>query len=283
MTDELPPNQPQPDASNGADSELVSAEDLDDVLSQAASLATELSSELGAPDDTFDSSGSGNAPPIRKEAPADLDRELDDLQQLVATAGEELDDEPTSPSDADGPDTNPPVPESKASSSGETFDVTDFMSELTEPKEADATPDKPAQQQPEKSPMKPSESTAEDGRQTTSVHMPKPGVVGTGMLGVVGTGPTTEAMKDESSATVEDEAADDASPPSMAEKSLRIVREAGSRLSPLALRLGLQGVRILERIDTPVRRVSQPIRRLVGWVAIATLGTATIVFLVSLF
>lgn len=282
MTDELPPDQPQPDAPNGADSELVSADELDEVLSQAAALATDLSSELGVTDGTPDSSGSPDAPAIRKEAPADLDRELNDLQQLVATAGEELNDEPASPNDPGGPDTHPQAFKSERSSSGDSYDVPDFMSEFTEPQQPDAAPDESRQPQSKPPPVNPSESTSESASQTKSVHIPKPGVVGTGMIGVVGTAPPTPAVKDESPAIVKDDPADDASPPSIAKKSRRIAREAGSRLSPLALRLGLQGVRVLERIDRPIRGVSRPVRRLIGWIAIATLGTATIVFLISL-
>jgi hypothetical protein len=47
--------------------------------------------------------------------------------------------------------------------------------------------------------------------------------------------------------------------------------------------VGLQAVRILEKMDEPVSGMGQSVRRLIGWVAIATFGTSVVVYVISIF
>ena len=52
-------------------------------------------------------------------------------------------------------------------------------------------------------------------------------------------------------------------------------------LPPLSVSEGVAG--LLEVMDRPARRLGPGARQAIGWLAIATLGTSLIVFLVSLF
>ncbi len=60
------------------------------------------------------------------------------------------------------------------------------------------------------------------------------------------------------------------------------VRSAAARLSPPVLAVSERVVNILEVADRPLGRVGDSVRRVIGWVAIATVGTSVIVFLYSL-
>lgn len=155
--------------------------------------------------------------------------------------------------------------------------IPDFMKEFLDPEE-EPTPagaDKPPEVVTQATPMP---------------VQTKPGVVGTGMLHQV-VKPAEVADPNASDETTEDVA------PKAQNKLVSIAR--GVLLSllqrckqigpvkPLVMRSVYwvcdKVVFVLEKIDKPISGVGDLIRRIVGWVAVATLGTSVIVYIISLF
>ena len=256
MTDDPSSKQPQPDLPGDADSGLLSAKELDEVLAQASSLATDLSEQVG------DADGPGRA---QANAPADLDTELKEMEQLASTMNSEL---------GGGSGTT------NGDSASDESAVPEFMSEFMEPQEPTAS----ASESDSTSASGSSGDGAGNATPTIAVT-PRPGVIGTGLIGVVGTPPPAAAEQAEKPPAEEIEETEETeeSPPSRLGKSLEVFKSAGARVSPLVCGVGLQAVRVLEKIDEPVSGMSQSVRRLIGWVAIATLGTSAVVYAISLF
>lgn len=111
----------------------------------------------------------------------------------------------------------------------------------------------------------------------------KPGIVGSGKIGVVGT--HTVSPKVDASAPMEtpDEPAEADDTPQRFAGMANVIRGAATHLSPTVLAGCERAVNLLELIDRPLGRIGDPVRRLIGWVAIATIATSLLVFLYSLF
>jgi len=247
MTDDPSSNQLQPDLPGDADAGLLSAQELDEVLAQASSLATDLSEQVGKADEP------GRA---QANAPADLDTELKEMEQLASTMDAEL---------------GGGVGTMKGDSASAKSAVPDFMSEFMEP------------QQPTTSANESHSSSApgsSGNAAPTVAPTPRPGVIGTGLIGVVGTSPPAIAKKAEKPLVEEIEETEEA-PPSRPGRKLEVFKSIGARVGPLVSGVGLQAVRVLEKIDEPVSGMSQPVRRMIGWAAIATLGTSVVVYAIS--
>ena len=161
---------------------------------------------------------------------------------------------PRSASEDTNQQTKPDAPGSAESNDD---DVPDFMKEFTED---DSTTAEPA-----------TSTNSSVGGQSPIGE--RPGTVSTGMLGVVES--ATEPV------------AAEPTPPGEPGRVAALARGAldtlRTRASPIGLRVGNHGVRLLEIMDRPFGRIGEPIRRIVGWVAIATCGTSTIAYLISLF
>lgn len=267
-----PPDRRPPDFPEETDPDLVDAEELDDVLAAASSLATELSGELGAADTGPSSANpSPNARPrdgVDDSTSASLDAELSDLQGLISTASDEINGGSDAITDKGEP----------------RGDVPDFMAEFTRPGPEESRLET---ENVNNSPSLPGASTNQMDHEDSTPDLTRtlrPGVVGTGMIGSIASGKDASDKEraaaespEESSETGADESTD------RVEVSKRIARTATTRLRPVAVGLALRGVRLLERLDGPVSGVAASVRRAIGLMAIATLGTAVIVYLVSLF
>lgn len=291
MTSEPEPDQPSSEPSDGADSGLVPEKELDDILVEASSLAVELSNEVG------EANGPAETPQHRPASdevvklPQDLDAELSDLERLVAAAGGEVNE--TQPTDGEIASETPdePPPEASPGSEAEIPDkdappaddgaIPDFMSEFTRPKEhADIEPPAPKAVADRKTPP---DAGGEDGGSSRPAPVSKPGVVGPGIVGVVDT-PDLLSMglapeQDELDTAIEG----DASGSTRAAALNNLLRGAATQLSPVALAACKRAVTSLEAVNRPFDRLGDPIRGMLGWLAIATMGTALIVLLISLF
>ncbi len=272
MTDSQPQDENSPE--NG-DLGVVSEQELDDVLAQASELADELSDEVGA---ALNPAGPDEAHQAL-DAASDLDADLSELEQLVAGASKEV-------GEGSEPSGEEELPQEQPETTTEGSAVPDFMAEFTRPED---TNDSPATGGETAQPPGPADAELEPDAsaqttESTQASTPaKPGVVGTGMIGVVGAASTEPTADATSGASEELEARE--TPPAEAtvtplDRLFGLVEE---RVSPIALKVCEKAVPVLEAIDKPFGRVGTPIRRVIGWVAIATMGTALIVFLVSLF
>lgn len=254
---------------------------LEELLAEASTLAAELSHELGGLEadlaiEEFRTS----------DTPADHESELDtELGKHEATgesnpeavAGADMslldafetdDPTPRSPTDDSGPQTDPAG--LGATESGEE-NVPDFMKEFTGPDSTTPEPVPPV--------------TSSEAGQSPSAE--RPGVVGTGMLGVVGSvaNPVGEDAGDEPAKDepVVAESTQSKQPGRLAALAHSTMVKLSASAAPMGLRVGDLGVRLLETIDRPFGRIGEPIRRIVGWVAIATFGTSTVAYFISLF
>lgn len=289
MTDESSSDQPLSD-SDGADSGGFTTEDeLDQILADAASLASDLSLELGEAEPNAEEPTPPNEEPVQSteeidtagDISAQLDAELAALENLVADTSAELGDtadpspvdaktsteQATTETSATQTDasTQPVDPENAAEkSAGEAIaadgstqgSASDSQtSTKTEDKEADTTSEKDTKKVKTKAKLK--------------ISSARPGVVGTGMLGVV----TGEG--------VEEEEEEEQGPPRP-----EWVEKIEAVVLPVALVACQKGAYILEKIDSPLSNkinLSEQVRTIVGWAAIATIGTSLLIYFISFF
>ncbi len=254
------------------------------MLAQASKLATELSGEVGHPD------GSPDAGEARKEAtrkgdtPQDLDAKLNGLQALVAETSNELDA-------ADGSAVKePPVPDEAAAtpteqqpSPGE-YKVPNFMAELAQSEESKEPSSEVPGSPPGVSQTRPvqAEAKGETGEPPGHGQAHKPGVVGTGLIGVVGT-PAPSPAKEHASTSIAPGSPAETTPPTPEAAGItHILHAAAARISPLALSVCDRAVHLLEQFDRPMGWLSGSVRRVLGWIAIATVGTSVLVYLFTL-
>ncbi len=286
MADEPTPNPFSPDPTGGPDGEEVSAEDLDALLSEASALASEISADLG------ESSGETEAEPPGPTENAQsspepigltdgVDTQLQRIEGFVAEASSELGASLEPPDERTEPDQAPsPPPEERS--------IPAFMDDLT--RAADDAASTPAGEMENTSAdlhePEPPEIEAKQSAPT------EPGITSPPVLGdapavsdlpAEGSGPAPE--KRPQPARHETMSADDPTDPGAVPNADRIgaIHRAAARLSPAALGLCNYGVQLLEIVDRPARRLGPGPRHAIGWLAIATLGTSFIVFVVSLF
>jgi len=267
MTDEQQPDQASPEPPEGSDSGVASENELDEVLAQASSLAAELSEEIGAADELPVSEDARRAPEQAGNlATAELDAQLNEIDRLVAETNSEVDDASGRPDEHALPPSEPPASPSAPP-------VPEFMEEFTRPERpGDAA--QPGAQAPASG-----ASTGDAG--------PKPGVVGTGMLGVVGAAPPAleEAKKPPPSEAGEsgNELPGEMPVASKTGKLADLVHWAAARSSPVVLAVCDRALTLLEVVNRPVAdKLGDSTLRVIGWIALATLGTSVIVYLFSL-
>ena len=312
MNDTSDPSSSSQDPRPEEDPAGVSETELDDILAQASSLATGLSEELGS---TLEEPGSKSQespesqaasdagvergevrtadPTPEAEPERDLEGELENLDELIATTSSELDgtahaqSEPAESSDVTAASTDKPPAHAAT--------VPTFMDEFTQP-------EAPAEEVPEIETLAQDDATGvqeslnkplKETGAVTGNPKAKPGVVGTGMLGVVSTpgAPPISEVADVVEAMPEPEVAiaagsdePDLSPKSpLVSRLLALPGVVASHLAPVNDILCQQGSRLLDMMDWPLQRTGLLVRRLVGWVALATMAISIIVLLFSLF
>lgn len=273
------PDSSNHDAANHGDrgeESGLSEEELNEVLGKADALAAELARQLGTADVAV---ASGDDKPSHgsakdREPDDDLEAELDELERLVAVAEEQLAD-PALTSESDEADSEapsvdqdpdePPAPDGVADASDD--EVPDFMAEFT-------TAD---------------ESTTPVADKSAARPEPKLGVVGTHLLGVVGSPASPPVTQPPANAEPETEVANTtrsgaldrlvAAGAPLMDRCLSL----GAGISPLLLAGTERLVSWMELIHRPLPVLKETPRRIIGWVALATIGTSAIVFLLSLF
>jgi len=291
-TDQLRDKRPGP--ANEIDAEFADLEDLLDKAGREISGGREASGEntppnaasqeshtdTGHADAATDSrsgvQGDTDEPPVREAESSPEDKgepeSTDDASGFTAESAQ-------SPGDAEtvaGPKREPAL-------CGHDLSVPDFMSEFMEPEpEADDAPppkgktthtpyverSKAGTAQSPATPPKGASGTAslrrETGARKSAVDVAK----------FAGKGSLIE-LDEEELRGVSPRGAEAATP--------GFCRRAVTRLTPLALPVCECGARIIEVLDRPTRRLGEAPRLLIGWLAIATVGTSVIVYLISMF
>jgi len=283
-------NQDQPDLPKNdgeAGSEELAELDVDALLDQASSLADELSGEVGesaneqdpsanefaAVDDAPEANSTdvgANAAQAQAEVggddlPADgaqVEQELDDLQTVVDSLGVEM-------SDTSDDETG-----AIASPDGADADQRDPDSDSAEASVGDASP---------VDPLPPAEldlaaAANDSGLETPRAAEPadeSPELAEFSAEALAFDGPPGFASLDEPG----DEArqAPSGRRGGRVAPLLVVLRKA----EPLALRIAALGAFLLEMLDRPFGMIGKPIRSLLGMLAIATMATAIVVFVVS--
>lgn len=280
MADENSSEQPPPNPPDGMESSLISEEELDEVLAQATSLAADLSEEVGVAEEPAAPSRRSDETTAPNATPPGVDDELAELERLVGEAKRDIDEPAEEPAPEAPPAETPTAPaaappdEPESTSDPEAdsatdLSVPDFMSEFTESEE----PAAPAQEK----------RTSADSAVQGS---PDTGIVGTGKAGVVGTPEVVESSSpDEEIATAEfpdDRQTKD--PKLQAMKALvgKILQPLVQRGAPLVRTACDRAVVCLEAIDRRTGFVGDGVRRLLGWFAIATIGTSVLVYLFTM-
>jgi hypothetical protein len=258
MTDEQSPDSDSTDSNNGAAASGNADQDLDAALAEAASLSAALSAGVG---DTENQTKEDQVEPAASQADEvarNLDAELAEMEQLLETSSSDLGAE--SPEEEGEP----------AASAPATQETPAFMAEFTQPEPG-------GDEQRPSTPSAPDEPTARAGTP------PNVGVVGTGKIGVVGQGgsaaPQTRPIPPGPGPTPLAESFEE----THTEPKSNPLRSITDRLSTVVLPACEHCTRLLEILDKPTGGVSKEARRIIGWIALATLGTAVFVFLTPLF
>jgi len=278
-----PPQNHGPDPQPGKTPEL----ELDDILSQATTLAADLNEQLGGADVPPASPAPDPLNEVKASTSDSLECELQELERLVASTSKEIAPEPSKPRASGGAESSdpasPPAAPAPAPSKANAYVAPDFMAEFTQPAAPVSEPAASLKRSPP-TPAAPSPSPSAASSSATSLS-PKPGVVSTGKIGVVGA-PSRQPPEGPAPSLPEEKEPPTENEP-LPERPPRLAMAARLesillRLRPTALAWGAQGVRLLEAIDRPFSRIGLVPRRLAGWLAIATLGTASIVYVLSL-
>jgi hypothetical protein len=278
MADQKPPDQPPGDPTNRAES--GSEQELDEVLAQASALAADLSEQVGAGDDPHRAVDRPEVPPTDGGSQSDLEAELGELERLIANTGKDL--ETGADTAAEPSAGNPPAPPAAAEAPAPQTAIPDFMAEFTRPEGlAEDTTGRPGQ---------PSPSSQQSGVGThpspQPVVVPKANAVGTTLRAAIATSnmeSSSDAVGDDRQSHLPAEQRDESGPGT--ETSPGPAGAIGTRmwrLGPVAIRASKPVVAALEIIDRPIARLGCGVRRLIGWIAIATIGTSAFVYLYSL-
>jgi hypothetical protein len=268
MTDE-PPQDQAPDPPDGVDPNALREDELDALLAEASSLASEISEEVGEVE-LRGTPGEVSRPANASGDPSNnLDAQLAELEQLAETAGSEIGaDTDELNGRAPEPDSvSQPEPASPPES--ETGDeVPSFMEEFTRPEEPQAA------ETPVAGPPNMPASNA-------------PGVVSSKTIGIISSTPRAPSLDDRPAGPVEtfdEEDTEPEEPPAEADSVARVnpVRRAAACLPLAALAACERSATLLEAIDKPFGGIGENLRRILGWVAVATFATSLIVLLLSL-
>lgn len=297
MADNPEQHTPQPEPDN-AGGEVVSEDDLDALLSEASALASEISGEVGdvsmnavqpADEDSAvcDAAASESFESWAGDNPDDVDSRLAALDSLLEDSRNEV-GAPT-PSDVVGPpsDDSPGEVDQADQVIADAVDVEDgfpgdvhvspsppeahvpdFMQELTQPDEESSLRHSDTAHDQNSSisaapPTKPPPQILDRSAMRRAAHDEvKP--------------ETSESTKPTEQARVE-------APPGPPSPMRSLLPRVRRRLSPVAFRVSEKGVDLLEVLNRPLGRFGGRAQAAVGWLAIATIGTSLLVFLVSLF
>ena len=294
MTDEPQPDHTSPEPPEGPDPGVASEQELDRILAQASSLAAELSEEVGMAEQPPDLEELGQAHEDAGDVAAtDVETQLDELERLMAETDSEVDDTGGTPD-------NDARLLGESHRSLNTHPVPEFMEEFTRAEEpgdaAKSEQQTPAAGSPPEVPDKGVTESRSPGTPDLGAG-PKPGVVGTGMLGVVGAvPPVLEGTSEPTPAKPisakpepvvpggpELEPPEEVSATSKTGRLADVMHKVMARSSPAALAVCERVVALLEVIHRPVAgRMGDSTLRVIGWIALATLGTSVIVYLSSL-
>ncbi len=316
MEDEHPPDDSAANSADEASIDTAREEDLDALLAEASDLATEVSDEVGLSEDPSPaeaiqsrmtdsgmadaqtSAASGQDEPSPSD---DVDSQMAQVDDLlrdtadqvgcdsegsvessdmegsanVATASGEGPHTPDEPNDKVESVAAPEVP---AFMDEFVNPVADACSEVAQPGDKASAPE-----------LESGQRNAPAGLDTTTTtdlnqNPAKIGVVSSmpsspdGIIessGATAPPPISEPLPEASSVDV------GLDPTDKAEAAL--VPRLTSRLTPAAIRACQRGVDLLERLDAPVRWLGDGTRRVIGWVALATLGTSVIALIISFF
>ena len=263
MSEEQKPNSSSSDSNDKRRDRSTAESELDAILAAAASLSDELAEDIGEPDTPAEVDKTTPVADSVEAGMESLDDELTDMQRLLDAASADLGTEPTGLDGLDGQEASPAESES-AAPEAVTHEIPAFMEEFTraEPGEAASIP---TLEEP------PATGAGDDS-----------GIACTPPLGVVGTGLPRPVIPE--SLLEDTELAEPPGPdPSATASKPGRLRSMAARLSPMVGLACDKGVRLLETADRPTASVPPGARRLIGWLALATLGTALIVFLLSFF
>ena len=301
VTDEPAPD-PMPSDSPGLLGDTASEDELDTLLSQAASLSDEVVGQVGTSADQQASADTDDDPV------PDVDAELAELEDLLSKTGAEIGREPLNISELALPDvgtetltenevdtpsvepttaadsaSEPAQPEGNTESSEKAnsapappdvdLDVPDFMSEFTEPA-------------PEPKTVAPTDHIEAGSTSTATAS--------------ANLGPDVSSLEKKAAPTAVpahvavlagrepaanfDATKPEAIPPDGTDNSkVGVRRRVATKITPLALPICDRAVRLLEALNRPTQRIGYAPRILIGWLAIATIGTSLIVFLISMF
>ncbi len=249
MADQQPQDQPQPASGNsGQDWTDVSAQDIEQKLSNAADLAYELAGNVGVTRDEPKFRDTSELESIETA----LDVELKQLDHLVGKAKEELGVVPST-----GANSQPSVPS-----------IPDFMSEFLS--------DEPVAVVPE--PFATAEASAQSavathGRNSESAShshptaaSSKPGLIGVGTLGT---------RENEVSHRPQEPRADTAEKPARQPMWARVLEGPAYQVCNIA-------IFVLEAIDRPLARLGSKTRRALSVTAIAAFCVCLAIFVLSL-
>jgi hypothetical protein len=162
------------------------------------------------------------------------------------------------------------------------LDVPDFMAEFTDSEAAGAGDDDTSQQA-----SAPPANRQEAAATPATPQPPKPGVIRSSDRSTFreyAAQPQTEPVGTETDAPARRRDAPKRAPRKKPSKRriARLVGRLAKPIEPLALKTCERGIHVLEAIDRPTVRLGTSPRRAIGMLAIATLGTSLIVYLVSL-
>ncbi len=240
--------------------------------------ATDFDADLTALDDLLDQVGhEGDAEQSTDDASspqADVESEAPPSEQGAVPDPMQESKEPEGEVDASPEATKQPPAEDGAAA------VPDFMAEFTTPE-----PGTEAGTPAASDGTQPASATAHVTGEGTS---PKPQDVSSHERGVVSnldvTSPEMSAVSDADLLEELDEAGSAKVPKARSPgPAKRLLGRVAAPVSPLALKACEGGLRALEAMDRPTQRLGYWPRRLIGWLAVATLGTSLIVYVISLF
>lgn len=317
VEDEHPPDDSAANPADEASIDSAREEDLDALLAEASELATEVSEEVGLSEDpppTETMRALATSSDIAEEPSSatpgqddptptdDVDAQLakvDDLlcdtaDQIGPGSGESVESSDmegsTKAATASGEGPDAPQDPSDKAESADAAEVPAFMDEFVQPtaderSEADLPGDSSnAAAQESVQPNRPAgldaptnaganRGSAKIGL-VTSMPVCPDGVVRSS--DATPTPPIAEAISNDSSVDVDPDPSDKAT-------KVALVPRIAVRLTPAAMNACERGVGLLERLDAPVRWLGAGTRRVIGWVALATLGTSVIALILSLF
>lgn len=261
MTDDQQPD-PSSDSPEPTGEELVSADELAAVLEQASTAAEDLSKEIGADPNLSGTINLDLSALDEGEQVSTLDAQLDELERLVEATGAELDDQlfgqlPISPRDIGHALTKSPDDLSEGNlggGRGESTTAPDLMAEFM--------------------------GDDNQGGVSSSASAGKKDSLPTGLVG------TPDMMAAAAAAVESNQASETQATPVIAkitprEKAHQIWRSCCLKLTPSANKVLEKVVVVMDVIDRPMERFDDRVRILIGWLAIATMGTAFMLYVYS--